>query len=89
MREAHNPPKSEARLSFDMEVARLEERVAEGQCSNPVEEYLRILREHRPGMTHHERDFLQHMELRTHQDGAEMLAKHGRPVPGNDPEKPN
>jgi hypothetical protein len=85
----HIPPKSEAKLRFDTEVARLEKRMEEGQCANPVEEYQRILRQHRPGMNDYEREALQQMELRVHQDGAEMLAKHGRPVPGNNPKRPN
>jgi hypothetical protein len=76
-------------LRLEREVALLEQRVGDGQCPNPVEEYARILRETGPGMTEHERGLLQKMELRAHQVDAEILAKHGNPVPGNNPEKPN
>jgi hypothetical protein len=85
----NNPPKSEAMLRFEMEIAGLERRVGEGECSNPVEEYRGILRENRPAMTDHERAQLLQMELRTHEIGVQMLAEQGRPVPRNDPKKPN
>jgi hypothetical protein len=54
-----------------------------------AQEHQRILRETLPDMTGEERKALQEMDLRIHQSGAEMLAERGRPVPGNDPSKPN
>jgi hypothetical protein len=40
-------------------------------------------------MTEHERILLQKMELQAHQVVAMILAEHGHPLPGNNPEKPN
>jgi hypothetical protein len=84
-----NAPKSEALLRFEREVALLKQRVANGQCPNPVEEYGRILRETRPGMAEPERRLLQTMELQAHQRGVEILAQTGLAVPDNNPDKPN
>ena len=40
-------------------------------------------------MTNAERDETEQIRLGGHQKGAELLAKHGKPVPGNDPNRVN
>jgi hypothetical protein len=84
--------KSEGMLRFERETAELEKRIERGEFNDPLapgREYDRILQAALPEMTDGERDFIQHMQLQAHQLGAEILAKHGQPVPGNDPKKPN
>jgi hypothetical protein len=84
--------KSEGMLQFERETAELEKRIERGEFSDPLSlgrESDRILQVALPKMTDGERDFIQHTHLQAHQVGAEILTKHGQPVPGNDPKKPN
>jgi len=84
--------KSEGMRQFERAVAELERRIERGEFSDPLEpgrEYDRILQATLPKLAESERDSIQRRQLRSHQVGAELLASHGRPVPGNDPGKPN
>ena len=84
--------KSKAMLEFERGVAKLKDRIERGEIKDPRDlggDFSRILQAALPRMTKTEREEMQEMQLRTHQIGAETLAKHGHPVPGNDPRKPN
>ena len=96
--------KSDGMLEFERRVAELKRRMESGEMlteaqerssprelrSHPVvDEYEKILAETRPRMTQAERDNLQRIKLRTHQVGSQVLADHGQPIPGNDPDRPN
>jgi len=84
--------KSEAMIQFEREIAELEQRLGRGEINNHLllgKEYDRILRNAMPKLTDNERKFIQRTKLSAHQVGAEILARHGHPVPGNDPTKPN
>ena len=73
-------------------MAELEKRIARGEIVSPPElsqEVECIIRDTLPAMTPSERDFIQRTQLQAHELGARILAEHGRPVPGNDPAKPN
>ena len=73
-------------------MAELERRIERGELNDPlapVREYNRVLRATLPKMTESERDSIQRTQLQAQQVGAEILAKHGHPVPGSDPKKPN
>ena len=79
-------------LRYEREVLRLRQRTESAEHQDllgAAREHRGILRDAMPDMTDEERIALQEMDLRTHQSGAEMLAERGRPVPGNDPGKPN
>lgn len=83
--------KSEAMLSFEGRVAELRDRMerSELRLLEAVSEFRVLINEAIERVTEAERHYLLELELDAHRIGAEMLAEHGHPVPGNDPERPN
>lgn len=84
--------KSEGQLYFERQIAEIEKRSERGEFASIDEiakEIARVREEAWRSMTQVERGSLQRSELEAHQIGADMLADHGLPVPGNDPKKPN
>jgi hypothetical protein len=84
--------KSEGQLQLERGMASLADRIKAGEFNDPLaagREFSRLLGDAIPKMTASERDAIQRAQLRAHELGAAILAEHGRPVPGNDPDKPN
>ena len=84
--------KSEGMEQFERRLAEHEKRIERGEFDNMMDvlgEFEAIWRETAPRMTDDERAEIERTRLRAHQKGAELLAKHGQPVPGNDPNRVN
>jgi hypothetical protein len=81
-------PKSVARCRFDDFFETLDDRIASGECTDPIAEYRRMVEETRRHMTAREQAELREVELLAH-ELAEILAEDGSPVPWSDPRKPN
>jgi len=84
--------KSEGMGQYERRLAEHERRIEQHKFASLVEslaESETIWCETAPLMTEAERAEIDQMRLRAHQKGAELLAEHGQPVPGNDPRRVN
>jgi hypothetical protein len=83
--------KSEAMLAFEHGLAELEHCFEHGEVGHDemLVRYNRMLSAAMASVTDSERAHLQRLAMNAHRIGAEILADHGRRVPGNDPQKPN
>lgn len=81
-------PKSTARCRFDDFFDTLDDRIASGECTDPIADYRRMVEETRQHMTAREQAELWEVELLAHEI-ADVLAEEGSPVPGSDPRKPD
>ena len=84
--------KSKALVDFEHGIDKLESRVRRGEFTSIPQilgEFNDLLNRLMPLMTDQERAMIQDVQLLGHDTGAKVLARHGQPVPGNDPRKPN
>jgi hypothetical protein len=84
--------KSKGQIRYEQGVAEIQKRAERGDFTDPFwlgRTFGELLEQTLPEMTTSERDAIQHMRLNAHQLGADLLADHGRPVPGNDRRRPN
>ena len=83
--------KSQAKKEFEERLADLEGRIerGDGTLEQVREAFEKIQADSIPRMTEAERAELQKIKLRGHQIIADLSAKSGRPIPGNDPRRPN
>ena len=84
--------KSEGMEQFERLLAEHEKRIQRGEFTDMrdiLKEFEAIWRETAPAMTNSERHEIERTRLRADQKGAELLAEHGEPVPGNDPNRVN
>jgi len=86
-----NERKSDALLSFERDLAELESAVGRGEIGTQemLMQYQRLKNTAVKTLTESEREDFQRLELDAHRIGADLLAEHGLPVPGNDPTRPN
>ncbi len=84
--------KSKGQIRYERGLAEIQEQAEQGDFADPFglgRAYGELLDLAFPEMTASERDAVQRTRLNAHQLGADLLADHGRPVPGNDRSRPN
>jgi hypothetical protein len=83
--------KSQAMLAFEARLTDLENRMERGEVGllEAASEFGAFVNEARGKVTEAEWQSLLELQLDAHRIGAQILAEHGTPVPGNDPNRPN
>ena len=83
--------KSPVIFGFEQSVAELQRAVECGDdgTQEMLKRYAKIDAEARAMGTKADLEYLDRIKLQGHQVCSELLAEHGYPVPGNDPQRPN